>query len=97
TVILAFSQRPLREIKACLTLFNNCHFIQKIFLTRMEHSKAWRDFAQLPFFSKVEVAAGWRSKFGDLKGDVLVTGSYYFIGEFKRFLIQKKSPVNIRH
>ena len=88
TIFLAFSNRPLNEISACLTLLNNSHTVQKIFLTRMEHPKGWQNFANLPkFFKKVEIKKDWKKRLSDLRGSFLVTGSYYFIGEFKRYLL----------
>ena len=88
TIFLAFSQRPMREIKACLALLNSSSAVQRIFLTKMEHPKGQQDFADLPeLFEKVEIQEDWKKKVSDSKGPFLVTGSYYFIGEFKRHLL----------
>ena len=84
---LSFSRRPEEEIKQCIKIFGqNSEMFKKIHLTSFEHPKA---------AGKIDGALSYLENWKDNleqdleqkeKKNILVTGSYYFIGEFQKVL-----------
>ena len=104
TVYLAFSKRPLWEIKACLCLLlskTSSFLIEEIVLTVMEHEKGWDclgvDGVDGVDAKKISIVTDWKSHLRKNRNHhqhftpTLVTGSYYFIGEFQHHLLHCRS------
>lgn len=92
TIVLSFSQRPIEDIVASLKcLMKEKKLFGSIKLTSFNHSKAmaWKNLKELPTFGNVEVfkTPDFRDCFKDphRPEKILVLGSYYFIGELKRY------------
>jgi len=85
-VYLAFSNRPKEEIDSCIKIFGqNRSMFKKIILTSFEHPKAAQkiDGPLVNWKDNLEQALKRKEK-----REILVTGSYYFIGEFQKFLFK---------
>jgi len=84
---LSFSKRPEEEIRQCIKILGqDSTKFKKIYLTSFEHPKAAGKtsgpFSYLENW-KENLEQGLKQK---AKKDILVTGSYYFIGEFQKAL-----------
>ena len=84
---LSFSKRPEEEIKNCIKILGqDSSMFKDIFLTSFEHPKAAKKIAGLSSYLenwKENLEQGLKRK---ERKDILVTGSYYFIGEFQKVL-----------
>ncbi|MDH5581394.1 MAG: hypothetical protein OEY33_05760, partial [Bdellovibrionales bacterium] len=92
TIVLSFSKRPLEDIVASLKcLMKERSLFGSIKLTSFDHPKAmdWKELKELPTFGNIEVfkIPDFRNcfQYPDNPEKILVLGSYYFIGELKRY------------
>ena len=92
TILVSFSKRSIEEIEACVRLLaRDWRLANRVVLTSFEHNKAMDGKALSKFKGLVEFEADWKNILPKLQGTVLVTGSYYFVGEVQRFLSSKLS------
>ena len=92
TILVSFSKRSIEEIEACVRLLaRDWRLTNRVVLTSFEHNKAMDGKALSKFKGLVEFEADWKNILPKLQGTVLVTGSYYFVGEVQRFLSSKLS------
>ncbi|MFZ4714840.1 MAG: Mur ligase family protein [Bacteriovoracaceae bacterium] len=89
-VLLSFSKRPLKDIECMMkSLQEEPKIFPNILVTKFQHPKAWNgDLKTVSFSSLQEVK--WEDYLmkEKLEGkNILVTGSYYFVGEVKKFLL----------
>ncbi len=96
-VVVAFSKRDINDIKIMLEslcLIKEYH--SRILLTVFDHHKAFKEWNEVENFKsyvknrKITFLQDWRIFFTDnkrVKSKILVTGSYYFIGEVQRNII----------
>lgn len=90
-VLISFSKRPINEIETILGIISIS--FKKVFLTTFEHFKAAHDLKDLAEKLKIEFVKDWKTylehKFQtkEKKETILVTGSYYFVGEVQKFLL----------
>ncbi|MBL6991638.1 MAG: hypothetical protein ISR65_17770 [Bacteriovoracaceae bacterium] len=98
-MILAFSKRSKKEVKALIKVFNhNHHLTRKLVLTVFDHHKAF-DLLEcyeeliscdIDEYKKFEFINDWKKYLENTKQSretILVTGSYYFIAEVQKFLL----------
>lgn len=83
---LSFSKRPEEEIKQCIKILGQSSMFKKIYLTSFKHPKAAKKIV-----GPLSYIENWKENLeqGLLqteKKNILVTGSYYFIGEFQKVL-----------
>lgn len=92
-VLISFSDRDIKEASDCVRILqiHPCLF-EKIILTHFEHPKAmaWEKIKEIGPRGKVEVEKifDWKDYISHLgpAHNILVIGSYYFLGEFKKFI-----------
>jgi dihydrofolate synthase/folylpolyglutamate synthase len=90
-VIVSFSKRSDLEIEAMLkSLLSLPETFKKILVTRFDHPKAWSGnitkFVS-PFIEEINWEDFLMKENLDSK-NILVTGSYYFVGSIKKFIFQ---------
>ncbi len=92
-LLLSFSNRPLNELREILKLSIKCLNVSKIKLSWFEHFKACEkeDLIKLSqeFLTNVEFVENWQKYIVQSiykKNNILVAGSYYFLGEVQNFL-----------
>jgi len=89
--LVSFSKRSPKEIETILEIFSGS--FNKVILTSFEHVKAAEDLKDQADKVKVEFVKDWKVYFEnkiynkEKKETVLVTGSYYFVGEVQKFLL----------
>lgn len=89
-LICAFSKRPVEDVQSGIKSFVNAASLWKsIYVTEFKHPKAF-DLDELDELSSVEVQRDWNSLLDKIlngkKGQWIVSGSYYFIGEVQKYL-----------
>ena len=88
--LLSFSKRPDQEIETILGIFSRS--FKKVMVTTFEHIKAASQLKDLADKNKVEFLTNWKTyleskiKNQDKPETILVSGSYYFVGEVQKFL-----------
>jgi dihydrofolate synthase / folylpolyglutamate synthase len=88
--LLSFSKRPNQEIDTILGIFSGS--FKKVMVTSFEHIKAATQLKDQADKNKVEFVADWKTyleskiKNQDKPETILVSGSYYFVGEVQKFL-----------
>ncbi len=76
-ILLAFSKRDTKEIQSCIKLLSSLE--KEIILTSFDHPKAAQN---------IKGAADWKSLLDDeQKKNILITGSYYFVGEVQKYIL----------
>jgi dihydrofolate synthase/folylpolyglutamate synthase len=95
-VILSFSKRSKKDIlDALLHLDSYPCVYKKIILTTFDHDKAWmaaeEDKDEVERLERIFFIDDWKEYWHHhLKGtNILVTGSYYFIGEVQKYLLSR--------
>ncbi len=89
--LVSFSKRSPKEIETILGIFSGS--FKKVILTSFEHVKAAMDLKDQADKVKIEFVKDWKLYFEnkihnkEKKETVLVTGSYYFVGEVQKFLL----------
>lgn len=92
TILVSFSKRSVEEIEACLRLLaRDWRLAHHVVLTSFEHAKAMDGKTLSKFKGLVDFEADWKTILPKLKGTVLVTGSYYFVGEVQRHFASQLS------
>lgn len=92
TILVSFSKRSLEEIEACLRLLaRDWQLAGHVILTTFDHNKAMDGKTLSKFKGLVDFEADWKKLLPKLQGPVLVTGSYYFVGEVQRALASQSS------
>jgi dihydrofolate synthase / folylpolyglutamate synthase len=100
--LVSFSKRSPKEIETILGILSAS--FKKVILTSFEHVKAAMDLKDQADKVKIEFVKDWKIYFenkiqnNDKKETVLVTGSYYFVGEVQKFLLSlpPNRPTSIR-
>jgi dihydrofolate synthase/folylpolyglutamate synthase len=88
--LLSFSKRPDQEIETILGIFLGS--FKKVMVTSFEHIKAATQLKDQADKNKVEFVTDWKTyleskiKNQDKPETILVSGSYYFVGEVQKFL-----------
>lgn len=98
-VWMSFSKRSRSDLKDCLNLMiNDQHIYKKLNLCVFNHPKACphedleyllngiNEAREIEIFNEEQ----WKSKIFSGNGISLVTGSYYFISSFQRFLLSRR-------
>jgi len=89
--LVSFSKRSPKEIETILGILSTS--FKKVILTSFEHVKAAMDLKDQAEKVKIEFVKDWKAYFENKisnkenKETVLVTGSYYFVGEVQKFLL----------
>lgn len=93
TILMSFSKRSLSEIEACLRLVKaeSQMIARRVILTTYQHPKAVDGETLSKFKGLVEFEADWKKILSHISGPILVTGSYYFVGEVQRHLLHNPS------
>ncbi|MEI8348441.1 MAG: hypothetical protein WCG27_13310, partial [Pseudomonadota bacterium] len=103
-LLLSFSQRPKEEIAACLRLFLEYQTAEKIILTNMAHPKAasaeiLQQLSQELCGQYAKGTIEWRANTTEFwhevdnqQKSILVSGSYYFVGEIQKSLYRLFGP-----
>ena len=90
-VIVSFSKRSELEIEAMLkSLLSLPETFKKILVTKFDHPKAWTgnvNKVKYPFIEEINWEDFLMEENLDSK-NILVTGSYYFVGAIKKFIFQ---------
>ena len=89
-LICAFSKRPIEDIRSGIKSFVSAPCLWKtIYVTEFEHPKAFK-LDHLIESTGVSVRRNWNSLLDEIlnekKGQWIVSGSYYFIGEVQKYL-----------
>jgi dihydrofolate synthase/folylpolyglutamate synthase len=95
-VILSFSKRSKKDILDGLLHLDSYPCVyKKIILTSFDHEKAWMmvegDRDEVERSERISFVDDWKEYWHHhLKGtNILVTGSYYFIGEVQKYLLSR--------
>lgn len=94
-VIVSFSKRTMQDIQSMIGMIKlNDELWDKIYLTRFHHEKA----IDLDSFDHDLEIIEWQDFLinnKDRKLKILVTGSYYFVGSVKNFIITRSSSSSL--
>ena len=94
--LISFSKRPANEIETILGIFSTS--FKKVILTTFEHIKAAVDLKNFADKFNIELTENWKGYLEhkistpEKNETILVTGSYYFVGEVQKFLFS--NPFN---
>jgi dihydrofolate synthase/folylpolyglutamate synthase len=89
-LICAFSKRPIEDILSGIKSFVGAPCLwESIYVTEFKHPKAF-ELDNLKEVSGVQIIKNWNSLLDEIlkdkKGQWIVSGSYYFIGEVQKYL-----------
>ncbi|WP_127716441.1 hypothetical protein [Halobacteriovorax sp. HLS] len=92
-LICAFSKRPIEDIRSGLKTFISAPCLWKsIYVSEFDHPKAAK-VSDISNMSGLTIVNDWTNLLEtiikDNKGQWIVTGSYYFIGEVQKYLIRR--------
>jgi dihydrofolate synthase/folylpolyglutamate synthase len=92
-LICAFSKRPLEDIRNSLKMFEGAPCLwDSIYVSEFDHPKAFK-ISDLDKVSDNLEVVEWQSLIDKItteqKGQWIVAGSYYFIGEVQKYLINR--------
>jgi dihydrofolate synthase / folylpolyglutamate synthase len=92
-VLVSFSDRPRKEVKECLNILSDTRLLfDSLILTYFEHERAMPKKAVEGLAlveGKIKFVPNWKQEiynWQDSGNNVLVTGSYYFIGEVQKYI-----------
>ncbi len=89
--LISLSKRPEKEIEKIIEIFSNA--FKKVILTSFDHVKAAEELKLFADKLYIEFEADWKTllenkiKNQNVNETLLVTGSYYFVGEVQKFLL----------
>ncbi|CBW26703.1 putative folylpolyglutamate synthase [Halobacteriovorax marinus SJ] len=89
-LLCAFSKRKIEDVETSIEIFKSSPCLwESINFTSFDHLKAL-DLQSIPMSDDYEICGDWKSYLDEVinskKGQWIVTGSYYFIGEVQKYL-----------